>query len=299
MLEKDALADYRKAGAIIAEALEYGRSLVKVDASILDVCRSVERRIVDLGGFPAFPAQPSIDNVAAHWCPDPGSEETFAEGQLVKLDIGCHVNGRIADTALSIDLSDDARHEELIRAATDARDAALRLMTPGTTLGEIGATIQQTIGDAGFSPIRNLCGHGLDTFEVHVWPSIPNIDTGDATELEEGMIVAVEPFATAGKGQVHEQDVANIYSLKQRKPVRSMYGRKALQIAERYEGLPFALHWLADDLGMGAAKLGMRDLIQAGAADAYPPLTEVSGAIVSQAEHSVIVADKPLIYTRP
>ena len=298
VLEKNVIADYRKAGEITAEALAYGKKLVKPGANILEVCLAIEKKIRGLGGEPAFPVQPSINQVAAHWCPDPGSDEVFQEGQLVKLDMGAHVNGRVGDTALSIDLSEDGRWKELISAAEEARDAALKLMTPGTTLGEIGKTIQEVINSKGFSPIINLSGHGLGDYEVHTWPSIPNIPTGDNTELQEDMIVAVEPFATPGQGKIYEQEKGNIYSLTQERPVRTRYARQALKEITNYNGLPFCLHWLSAKLGVGPARFAIRELEQVEAIEDHPPLVEVSGGVVSQAENSVIVRDKPIIYTR-
>lgn len=297
-MEKSVLADYKKAGSIVSEALAYGGKLVKPGANILQTMVAVEDKIRALGGQPAFPAQPSIDNIAAHYCPDPDDERVFEEGQLVKLDIGVHINGRVADTAMSIDLSDDKRHADLITAAQKARDAALKEMKPGTELGEIGLIIQNEIQDAGFSPIKNLSGHGLDDYEVHTTPTIPNFDTGDGTELEEDMVCAVEPFATTGQGKIFEQDHGNIYQFIQKRPVRGQFARQALKHINQYEGLPFCLHWLAKKMGTAQAKYAMRELEQLEIVETYPPLPEVSGAIVSQAEHSVIVKDKPIVYTR-
>jgi methionyl aminopeptidase len=300
MLTDEAIEDYRTAGRIIAKAIEYGETLIKPGANILEVCEKIEQKIIDSGAEIAFPAQPSIDSIAAHWCPEPDSEETFQEGQLVKLDIGCHINGRIADRAISIDLTADGKHAALIKAVEDARDAALFLMTPGRTLGEIGRAVQDTITAAGFSPIRNLSGHGLDDYDVHTWPSIPNVDTGDQTQLEEGMVIAVEPFATTGSGQVYERDEANIYSFSKRRPVRGQYARTALKIIEEYNGLPFTLHWLAKRMGTGQAKFAMRELVQAEVVETHPPLPEQSGAVVAQAEHSAIITSgEPIVYTRP
>ena len=297
-LDKSILVEYKQAGTILSQALAHAKTLIKVDANILEVCQAVEKKIHDLGGSIAFPAQPSIDHIAAHWCPDPGSQEVFEEGMLVKFDVGVHINGRIADSAFSVDLSDDGRHQALIRASKNARDEALKMMKPGVTLAEIGRVIQDEITAEGFSPVRNLSGHGLGEYDVHVAPSIPNFDTGDKTELEEDMVLAVEPFATPGKGKIFEQDQGNIYGYKQFKPVRSPYAREALKIIEEYNGLPFTLHWLAARMGTGQAKLALRELVQKDVLEVYPPLQEVSSGIVSQSEHSVIVADKPIVYTR-
>lgn len=298
-LDKQVIEDHKKAGAIIVECIDYGKTLIKPGADILEVCKKIEMKIKDLGGKVAFPAQISIDKVAAHWCPEPDDEKKFEEGQLVKLDIGCHINGRIADTAISIDLSKEGKHEKLIKAAEDARDAALKIMKPGTTLGEIGKVIQETIQEAGFTPIHNLSGHGLDEYEVHTTPSVPNIDSGDRTPLEAGMVLAVEPFATTGQGHVYEQDQGNIYALIADRPVRNVYARKAMKIIRRQNGLPFSLHQLAGAIGTGQAKLAMRELVRSEAVEIYPPLVEQGGGIVSQAEHSVIITeDEPIVFTR-
>lgn len=297
-MDEEQLRDLKKAGRLVAEGLALGKKLIEPGKNIKAVCQQVEQHLLDGGAKLAFPAQVSINEVAAHWCPEPKGERDFEEGQLVKLDIGAQINGRIADSAISIDLSADGKHKKLIKAAEDARDAALKLMKPGVTLGEIGKTIQETIQDAGYAPVRNLGGHGLGHYDVHVEPSIPNVDTGDETELEEGMVVAVEPFASTGKGHVHEQEYGNIYQLSAKARVRSRFAREAQKIIAQADGLPFSLHWLADQMGEGKARFAIKELYTANALDVYPPLSEDEGVLISQAEHSVIVGEEPDVYTR-
>lgn len=88
-----------------------------------------------------------------------------------------HVEGYIADTAITVDLGNN---ELLVRASREACEAALAIARPGTELRAIGRVIQDTITKYGFSPIRNLGGHGLSKNVIHDSSvSVPNHDNGD------------------------------------------------------------------------------------------------------------------------
>jgi len=296
MLTPDELALYEKAGRICAEARAYGVSLIKIGASNLAVSKAVDAKIIELGGKIAFPTQISCNHIAAHFCPDPDDNDTFKEGDLCKLDLGVHLNGYIADTAISVDLSADKRHAKLIAASKDACDKALEIAVPGTQLREIGKVIADTIRAHGFQPIVNLGGHGLSQWNLHDSPSVPNYDNADTEVLTEGMVIAIEPFATDGVGSVREADAGNIYTFLGKKPVRGMYARAVQDELARFEGMPFTTHQLKT--GHKQAELGIKELLQAGALDAHPPLIESNKGIVSQHEHSVIVSKKPIVFTK-
>ena len=91
-----------KAGKIAAEAKIFARSLVKPGVSLLEIANKIEAKIIELGGKPAFPCILSINEIAAHYTPS-YDDETKASG-LLKVDLGVHVDGWIADTAFSLDL---------------------------------------------------------------------------------------------------------------------------------------------------------------------------------------------------
>ena len=296
MAEDDTgIEDWLLAGKIAAQALAFGKDLIKPGAKILDVCDKVDAKIRELGAEPAFPSQISCDHITAHFCPLADDVMVF-DKQVASLDVGVHVNGAIGDTACTVDLSGD--HEELVKASREAVEAALKIVQIGTTLGEIGKTIQEVITSHGFVPVRNLSGHGLERFNIHTSPTIPNIDTGDTTELEDGMFIAIEPFASAGSGMVQESGEATIFALAQPKGVRSQYARDVLAEIEQYETLPFTTRWVAAKLGMGRTKFGLRELVQSGILESYPPLVDSRKGVTSQAEHSVFVCDKPIVLTR-
>lgn len=279
--------NYIAAGKISAEVLEYGKSLIKKGNSLLDATEKIEEKIFELGAKPAFPVQISCNEIAAHYCADEDDKIIFEE-QVVCLDLGVHVDGAIGDNAYTIDLS--GKYNDLVKAAQKALEEALKIINVGTELREIGKMINETIKSYGYNPVRNLSGHGLDLFNIHTKPTIPNIDNGDKTILQKGMVFAVEPFATTGSGVVHDSGLPTVFMLEHKKPVRSQITREILREIETYEGLPFAKRWLTKKFG-AKANFALRELTQLGMIHQFPPLVEVNKGIVTQAEHSVLIDD--------
>jgi len=297
VMDKETFDAYVKAGRIAAMARDYGRSLIKIGASLLEVTEKIEQKILALGGDFAFPPQISLNDIAAHYCAAPDDKTVFKQGDVVKLDIGVHINGFVGDTALTVMLSKDEKLNLLREASREALNSALKIIKPGITLSEIGRIIHAEITKRGFAPIRNLSGHGLDKFIIHDKPSIPNFDTGSNEELVEDQVIAIEPFASTGAGIIYESSNPTIYSIKERKPVRSPMTRAVLKDLEAYNGLPFTLRWIVKKHGLGKTSFALRELKNTGILKEYPPLPDKAHGLVSQAEHTVIVRDKPVITT--
>ena len=169
------MKDWKKAGKIAREALIYGRDLIRTDASVFDVVEKIEKKIFNLGGRPAFPTQVSINEMAAHFTPIK-DDLKFKKNDVVKLDVGAHINGAIGDNALTVDLGDN---KELLKASEEALKQAIKVVQIGTQLREIGKTIDETISGYGFKPIKNLSGHSIDIYEQHSGTTIPNYDYCD------------------------------------------------------------------------------------------------------------------------
>ncbi|MEM1593404.1 MAG: type II methionyl aminopeptidase, partial [Archaeoglobaceae archaeon] len=191
------------------------------------------------------------------------------------------IDGYIADMAISVDLGD---HGDLIKASKEAVFNAIDQVKSGIDTAKLGKIIEETIRGYGFKPIVNLTGHGLLPYLAHAPPSIYNYATQKGVELKEGMIVAIEPFATNGVGRVAERNECEIYSLVNPKPLRLKELRKILQeVSERFKTLPFAKRWI------NASDLFISKLVREGVLREYPVLSEVSNGVVSQWEHTVIV----------
>lgn len=294
-MEKEIFAKYVHAGKIAAEALDYGKTLIRPGIKIVDVLNKVETKIKNLGGQLAFPAQISLNECAAHSCSDL-NDTTILEAQVVKLDVGVHIEGYIADNALTIDLS--KKYTELVKASQEALHNALKLAVPGTSLSEIGKTIQETISSYGYAPVKNLSGHGLGRFNIHDVPSVPNFDNGNKNKLEENMVIAIEPFASTGAGIIQESSPATVFSLVKDSGIRDVITRNVLQEIKTYQKLPFAKRWLEVKFGTAKTNFALKNLINNDCVTQHFPLIDQQRGFVSQAEHSVIIREKPVVFTR-
>lgn len=274
----------REAGEILAQVREETAKRVEIGASHLEIAKFAEDRIRELGGKPAFPVNISIDEEAAHATPSIDDDSTFGE-EMVNLDIGVQIDGWLADTAITVDLSG---HDDLAEASAEALDAALEVVAPGVETGEIGAEIESVIEGYGYNPVVNLSGHGLAHYEQHTEPNIPNRAVSQGIELQVGDVVAIEPFATDGSGKVGEGAEEEIFALEREASVRDRSARQALdQITEEFRTLPFATRWLdVSRPEMALRRLKMQDMVHG-----YPVLKEEEGFLVSQKEHSVIVTE--------
>ncbi|MEM3127344.1 MAG: type II methionyl aminopeptidase [Candidatus Woesearchaeota archaeon] len=288
------LKQHIEAGKISAEALEYGKSLIKSGASVLQILEQVEEFVAKKNAEIAFPAQLSLNETAAHFCPTKETD-VILDKQVCKLDLGVHLNGFVADNALTVDLS--GRYSDIVKASQEALKNAVKIAVPEKTLGEIGKTIQEVIESYNLKPIKNLSGHALGQWQVHAPPTIPNFDTKDQTKLEENMVIAIEPFATNGQGMIEELGHPTVFLLEQPKPMRVDFVRKIMNEIGKRKGLPFSEHWLEKKFSPAQALFALKQFDKFEILHKYPPLVERGKGIVSQAEVSVIVKDKPIIIT--
>ncbi|MHC1631649.1 MAG: type II methionyl aminopeptidase [Methanotrichaceae archaeon] len=283
-METEVLEKYRKAGEILAKIREEARTMIDVGGYVLEIADFVEETTKKTGGDVAFPCNISRDRVAAHDTPKPDDDTTFGE-EMIKLDIGVHVDGYIADSAVTVDLSG---HPELAEASHAALEAAIELVEPGVNTAQLGAAIEETIKGYGYNPVSNLTGHGLERYVAHADPAIPNKAVKNGVDLKEGDVIAIEPFATDGLGRITESPQAEIYSFIAKKPIRTLPARNLLkEVQKNYEPLPFARRWLKSN----RADYALNQLVKTGILYRYPLLWEAEGTFVSQTEHTMVVLE--------
>lgn len=298
-MEKEILEKYIKAGKIAASARDFARDLVKEGTRALDVAETTEAFIKKQGGGMAFPLNISVNDIAAHYTPITNDTLVFKAGDVVKIDIGVEVDGYIADTAFTVVVGPSPEKQKMVAAIEKALDIALKIIKPGINIGKIGAAIEKEITAAGFKSIRNLSGHLLERFDVHAGLTIPNIKVETDEVLEEGMVVAIEPFLTDGAGMVKDSDKGMIYLFLEERPVRMLEARKILKIAaDDFKGLPFASRWVAGKFSPVILEAALRQCVAAGALHKYNVLREAASGTVAQAEHTVIVLEKPIVSTK-
>ena len=282
-------ANFEQAGKIAASVLREAPKLVLPGESYFDIAESLEKMIVDAGGKPGFPANISINEIAAHFTPEADNAILIGETDLVKIDIGAQIDGCIGDTAVTVDLSGE--HGKLCEASQAALDAALATIKPGVFVGDIGAAIEREIVSRGYKPIENLTGHKIEPYLLHAGVDIPNISGHKGYEVQEGDIFAIEPFASTGSGHVADTSQVEIFSLQSTPRLRMKYSRELMEyIVGNYFSLPFAERWLR---GVFKSRLtlstALRELMNSGALHPYPVLRDTGKGMVSQFEHTVIV----------
>jgi len=291
----------KKAGAINREVLELGKKLIRPGNKVLGVVEELESYIKKKADL-AFPVNLSFNETAAHDTADVDDKRTIPDDAVVKLDVGTHVDGNIADSAITIDLS--KKYSDLVKASEDALKQALKLIKPGVMVKDIGKTIYDTITSYNLSPVVNLSGHQIDEYQLHTGLTIPNIPTESHYMLEEDDVVAIEPFVSTGAGNVYESGQAKIFMLQKRVPVRLQTAKQLLDYIENeFQGLPFSfrqLYHASEFTKIDKTKIpfAFSLLKKQKCFVEFPPLVDRNKGMVSQAEHTVIVKDKPIITTK-
>ena len=284
---EEEIKNWEEIGRLGKEVYDYAQSLIKKNVKALEIAEKIEEYVKSKGLKFSFPVNLSSDNMAAHFTPLYGDESII--GELVKLDMGLMKDGYICDMSKTFDLTDDKRYGKLILASKEALQNAINMIKEGVKLMDIGKTIEKTINSHGFSPVRNLCGHQLKRYVLHAGLSIPNYDNKDERKLEENQVIAVEPFATPGIGEVRDGGPSGIYNLVLKKPIRDSMSRKILKFIEyEYKTLPFSSRWIVKEFGQKAV-FSLRLLEKEGILHHYTKLVEKSGKPVSQAEHTILV----------
>ena len=291
------------AGKIHQEVVAYAKEIIKPGMKLFELAEKIDDKILELGGKPAFPINLSINEVAAHATPAFNDEE-IVRG-LLKVDIGVHVDGYVADSAFSLNFDEGEegeKNEKLIEAAEAGLKAALENVKEGISLGKLGEKIEDAIVSVGENSemeilsIRNLTGHQIEQHDLHAGLNISNYATHQEVQLKEGLY-AIEPFATNGLGRVKDGKLSGIYKIDKEGNVRDDFARDVLDfVIEEYDNLPFCSRWIYKKFG-SRGLLALRQIEQAGILHQYPQLVEAGKGKVAQAEHTVLLHEGKKIIT--
>ena len=200
----------RRAGQVVREVLELVRSRVKPGATTLDLEKTAEARLAELGvkaafkGYHGFPCVlcTSVNSEVVHGIPSP--KRVLKEGDIVSLDFGAVVDGYFGDAAITVPVGEkiDPETARLLKATEASLKAAIEVVRPGATLGDVGYAVQKVVEAEGFSVVRDFVGHGIGV-HMHEDPQVPNFGiAGRGMKLRAGMVIAIEPMVNAGKPDV-------------------------------------------------------------------------------------------------
>ncbi|KAJ2617263.1 Methionine aminopeptidase 2 [Coemansia sp. RSA 1804] len=303
-LNEKQLTDLRRAAEVHREVRQNAQRRIKPGMDLTTVANMIEngtRALVEASGFEAgigFPTGLSINDCAAHFTPNAGDHVVVQQDDVLKVDIGVHVNGHIVDSAFTMSWND--RYKPLLDAVRDATNTGIREAGIDVRLGDVGAAIQEVMESyeieldgktIPIKPIRNLCGHNIAPYSIHGGKSVSVVASGDNTRMEEGELFAIETFGSTGRGYAVEQGVCSHYAKNpgQHPSPRTTVAKKLLStINKNFGTLPFCRRYI-DRLGETQYYLGLKNLVDSGIVNAYPPLHDVKGSYTAQFEHTFIL----------
>ncbi len=195
-------------GRILARCHRLLRSKARAGVTTGDLDQAAERFIRSQGAEPAFKGYRgypgsicvSPNSMVVHGIP---GAYALSRGDILSVDIGVVLDGWVSDAAVTLPIGPVSPVAKQLlhvtRAALFEGVSACRL---GNRLGDVSAAVQQRVEADGFSVIRSLVGHGVGR-DMHEDPQIPNFGrAGTGPELEEGMVLAIEPMVNAGGHEV-------------------------------------------------------------------------------------------------
>ena len=298
--------DVRRAAEVHRRVRSFVTSEVaKPGTPMTELCERLEDRVralIEADGLNAgiaFPTGCSLNHVAAHWTPNAGDKTVLQYGDVMKLDFGTHVGGRIIDCAFTVAF--DPKFDPLLAAVKEATNAGIREAGVDVRLSDIGAAVQEVMESHEVEldgkthtvkAIRNLNGHSIGPYQIHAGKSVPIVKgSGETDKMEEGEFFAIETFGSINGKAVVREDLECSHYMKNfdagRVPLRTAGAKKLLASIDRNFGtLAFCRRYL-DRAGEQKYGMGLKQLCDAGVVDAYPPLVDAKGSYVAQYEHTI------------
>ncbi|MCF2141486.1 MAG: type II methionyl aminopeptidase [Candidatus Lokiarchaeota archaeon] len=302
-LTSDIIEKYMKAGKAVAHALKLSYQIARPGTNMGDLAKVLEDDILAQGAEGlAFPANLGINHIAAHYSPVIKEQQVLPEHGLLKIDLGGHVDGYVADAAVTINLGNDRGiYSDLIKAAKDALYTAISLAKPGVNIRTIGAAIQVEIEKyKDLTPVSNLGGHRVSRWDLHGSPFIPNVGSGlENYILKEGDQIAIEPFSTNGYGAIRNGKEITIFEVKnihKKKNLPQIERIRLKKFKEKFGAFPFSPRWV-DFIPEEKVNDVILKYYRQGILQGYNVFVERAQGLVAQHEHTLLITKEGAIPT--
>ena len=278
---------------------------IKPGMTMIQICEELEntaRKLVGEKGLDAglaFPTGCSRNHCAAHYTPNAGDPTVLEYDDVVKIDFGTHIKGRIIDCAFT--LAYNPKYQKLLDAVKDATNTGIKEAGIDVRLCDIGAAIQEVMESYEVEldgktyqvkAIRNLNGHSIAPYRIHAGKTVPIVKGGETTLMEENEFYAIETFGSTGRGVVHDDMDCSHYMKNFEdayQPLRLQSSKSLLGLINKNFGtLAFCKRWL-DRAGASKYQMALKDLCDKGIVEAYPPLCDIKGCYTAQYEHTLIL----------
>jgi len=303
---------------IVTEAVE-GKNILELcglgDKLIMEGTKSAYKSKKIEKGM-AFPTCISVNHVAGHYSPEVGDTAALKDGDVVKIDLGVHLDGFIAVAAHTHVVGNSSgrpttgKAADAICAAHIAGDAVLRLLKPGHKNSEIPDVVKAVTEAFHVNPVEAVLSHQMKRFVIDGTKVIPNkLNAEQAVEefqFEENEVYAIDIVVSTGTGKTREQDLRpTIYKrdVDQTYLLKLQAARKIYtEINTKSPSLPFNIRILAEK----HARFGLSELEKHGLIHPYPILYEREGEFVAQFKYTALVGpagatritEQPLTYVQ-
>ena len=264
----------RRAAEVHRQVRQYAQRTIRPGMTTTEIANLIEdgtRALVEENGFESgigFPTGVSLNEVAAHYTPNAGDKRVLQSSDVLKVDFGVQVKGRIVDSAFTLNF--EPTWDPLLAAVKEATNAGIAAAGIDVRLGDVGAAVQEVMESHEFEAngkthqvkcVRNLNGHNIERYRIHGGKSVPIVATpGLDVKMEEGEYFAIETFGTTGRGIVVDHGDCSHYARKVNPPsvpLRVSSARQLLYtINKNFGSLPFCRRYL-DRLGEQNYLLGV------------------------------------------
>lgn len=303
---EEEINELREAAEVHRQVRHWANSWIKPGIPLMTICDRIEKKLEQLIGKDglnrgqAFPTGCSLNYVAAHYTPNTGDKTVLTYDDVMKLDFGTQINGRIIDSAWTVAFNE--QYNPLLDAVRAATNEGVKQAGIDVRLADIGAAIQEVMESYEIElngktyqvkSIRNLNGHSIAPYIIHGGKSVPIVKgTETSVKMEEGELFAIETFGSTGRGVVLEDLECSHYMAVPNADGNSLRSDKAKallkHIDKHFGTLAFARKWL-DRTGQDRHILHLNQLVEAGCVNKYPPLCDIKGCYTAQYEHTILL----------
>ncbi|SPO01209.1 probable Methionine aminopeptidase 2 homolog BDCG_05228 [Cephalotrichum gorgonifer] len=311
-MDDEFLNDYRKAAEIHRQVRQYAQMIAKPGVSLTYLAREIEDGIRALTGISGletgdglkagmgFPTGLCLNNIGAHWTPNPGGKDVILQhDDVLKVDFGVHVHGRIVDSAFT--LASNPRYDNLLAAVKAATNTGLKEAGIDSRMDHISEAIQEVMESyeveingkvIPVKAVRNITGHNILRYKIHGDKQVPFAKSRSTQRMEEGDVFAIETFGTTGRGYLDDDVGVYGYGRKEHASAAGIHHASARSllksIDENFGTLVFSRRQL-EHVGVKHYHLGMKTLVSKGIVESYGPLVDIPGSYVAQFEHTVLL----------
>ncbi|XP_042066782.1 ERBB-3 BINDING PROTEIN 1-like [Salvia splendens] len=305
----EVVTKYKSAAEIVNKALQLVLSECKPKAKIVDLCekgdtfireqtasmyKNSKKKIEKGIGFPSCI---SVNNMVCHFSPLASNESVLEAGDIIKIDMGCHIDGFIAVVAHTHVLQEGpvtGRAADVIAAANTAAEVALRLVRPGKKNKDVSDAIQKVAAAYDCKIVEGVLSHQMKQYVIDankVVLNVPGPDTRvDDAEFEENEVYAIDIVTSTGEGKprlldekettIYKRAVDKNYNLKM-KASRFIFS----EISQKFPIMPFSARALDEKRArLGLVECTNHDLLQP-----YPVLHEKPGDLVAHIKFTVLL----------